>query len=584
MKPRFLRKIFLVLAAFALVGAACGGDDDTAGPDDGDGDDAPETTEADAGEPQMGGEVVMGLEAEAPGLRPWEDACSTPCYNIMHALYDPLMEQDADGVYQPWLAESMESNDDFTVWTMTLRDGVTFHNGTAVTAQTIADMFPIQQTGAVSSGQIQSSNLESVAATGDLEVTYTLSQPNSAFPAYLARASLGFVFDPAAASADPAAYSTAPIGTGPFTIANRDVDNETVVERNPDYWMTDEAGNQLPYLDQITFRIIPDEGTRLDALLSGTTNVMHSLRQGPIRDARSEVDSGTDIVLLEHQGNNVGGGMYNLEVAPLDDVRVRRGLTMLNSQENVIKALGGEGISDPGTQWFSPDDPYYSEAAAEAWPQFDFEGGVALLQEYVDDPERSDGKEAGQSIDLELSCPPDPSLIAAMQVIEQTWTASELVNVELTNFDQQTHIENALALSGDFVGTNQATCWRWGAQDDPSVGLNPFLAPYNEEVAEAAGLPGVVSPLNAPNWFDPEAFEAAIAALRTDDLEERKALYETVMLRIAEEVPIWYSGYTATMVATESDVHGFASWSLPSGEQGIGHPNSEVRWTEVWIG
>lgn len=581
MKPRFLRKFFLILVALALVSAACGGDDDDSAEDNGDGTD---TTEEEAGTPQQGGSVIMGLEAEAPGLRPWEDACSTPCYNIMHSIYDPLMDQDANAEYQPWLAESIESNEDFTAWTLTLRDGVTFHNGTALTAQTIADMFPIQQTGSVASSQIQSSNLQGVEASGELEVTYTLSQPNSAFPAYLARAGLGYVFDPEQAAADPDGYANSPVGTGPFVIKSRDVDNETLVERNENYWKTDDEGNQLPYLDSITFRPIPDEGTRLDALLSGTVNVMHTLRQGPIRDARSEVDSGSDIVLLEHQGNDVGGGMYNVAKPPFDDVRVRRGLTLLNSQENVIKALGGEGISEPGTQWFSPDDPFYSEEVAEAWPTFDFEAGVEQLTEYINDPERSDGKAAGAKIDIELSCPPDPTLIAAMQVVEQTWTASELVNVTLTNFDQATHIENALALGGDLIGTNDATCWRWSSQDDPAVPVTPFLAPYSAEVAEAAGIPGVVSPLNAPNWFDPEAFQAAVEALRTDDFEERKALYETVMMRIAEETPIWFSGHTATMVATEPDVQGFDSWTLPSGDDGIGHPASEVRWTEVWIG
>ena len=147
-------------------------------------------------------------------------------------------------------------------------------------------------------------------------------------------------------------------------IHKRDLDNETIVVRNPNYWMSDSDGNQLPYLDSVTFRPIPDEGTRLDSLLSGTTNAMQTLRQGTIRDARSAKEDGADIVLLEFQGNNVGGGMYNLNNPPLDDVRVRRGLTHMNNQDAVIEALGGTGISLPGTQWFSPDSPWYSEKVA----------------------------------------------------------------------------------------------------------------------------------------------------------------------------------------------------------------------------
>jgi peptide/nickel transport system substrate-binding protein len=249
----------------------------------------------------------------------------------------------------------------------------------------------------------------------------------------------------------------------------------------------------------------------------------------------------------------------------------------MNSQDQVIEALGGTGISLPGTQWFSPDSPWYSEAVAEAWPTFDFEAGVASLQEYVDDPARSDGKAVGELIDVELSCPPDPTLIAAMQVIEQVWTQSGLVNVSLTNFDQQTHINNALS------DQHRAHCWRWSGEDDPSLDLNPLLAPPTEEIAAAAGLDGIVSPVNFPNWFDPEAFGAAVEAVRTDDFDTRYALYESIMLRFAEEVPIWYSGHTATMIATDPAVMGINGWHLPSGDLGIGFPEAEGRWTEVWV-
>ena len=91
----------------------------------------------------------------------------------MNAVYDKLTEQYEDGSYGPMLATSWESNDDFTVWTVQIQEGVTFTDGTPLTAQTIADMFVVQQTGAASAGVIASSNLIAVEATGDHEVTYT---------------------------------------------------------------------------------------------------------------------------------------------------------------------------------------------------------------------------------------------------------------------------------------------------------------------------------------------------------------------------------------------------------------------------
>lgn len=605
MKRRPWQSLLSLLFAFALVAAACGSDDD-GGSAEGDGDTteetaATETTEAiqagdvaegdvdteveeTEGERAYGGTVSVGLEAEAVGLRPWEDTCSSPCYNMMITIYDKLVEQTVEGTYEGYLFESIEPNEDFTAWVGTLRSGVTFHNGEAVSAQTIADMFPIQLEGAASAGQVSAANLAGVEATGDLEVTYTLSQANSAFPAFLARAPLGMVFDPAAAAADPDGYSTEPIGTGPFMIESRDLDNETVVVRNDSYWQSDPDGNQLPFLDSIVFRPIPDEGTRLDALLSGTVNAMQTLRQGTIRDARAAVEDGADVTLYEFQGNNTGGGHFNVLVPPFDDKRVRNGLVHLNPQDQVIEALGGTGISLPATQWFSPDSVWYSEAVAEAWPKFDFERGVELITEYINDPERSDGKAVGEPLTFEQSCPPDPTLIAATTVIIEIYEATGLIEAEVTNYDQQTHINYALGAENGFVGEHGAHCWRWSGEDDPSVALNPALAPPTAEIAEAAGLPGVVSPLNFANWFDPESFGAAVAATQTDNFDERYALYETIMLRIAEETPIWYSGHTATAIGTESNVLGLNGWHLPSGSIGIGFPAAEGRWHEVWIG
>ena len=113
--------------------------------------------------------------------------------------------------------------------------------------------------------------------------------------------------------------------------------------------------------------------------------------------------------------------------------------------------------------------------------------------------------------------------------------------------------------------------------------LNPALAPPTAEIAEAAGVPGVVSPLNWSNYFDGEVFQALIAAVRTDNFDERYALYESVMLKLAEDVPIWFSGHTATALVTDSNIKGLNSWELPNGTLGAGHPNAEARWAQAWI-
>ena len=573
-------KLLSTMFALAFVAAACGSSSDSTSSEttiENGGDESTTTIEdtdsaitvpdESAAGPVSGGTVIVGLEAEAPGLRPWEDTFASPSYNVGVAIYDKLMEQTIDGEYVGWAAESIESNETLDVWTMTLRDGMKFTNGVDITGQTIADMFVIQQTGAVSAGQVTSSSLVEVTAEGNV-VTYTLSAPNAAFPSILSRSPLGMIFDPAAAAADPEGFANAPIGSGPFMVESRDIDNETVLVRNPDYWMTDADGTQLPYLDSIVFRPIPDENTRLDALTSGTINAFQTLRQGTIRNAR---DVGDSIKVLEFQGSNAGGGVFNTAVAPYDDLRVRKGLTLNNSQEAVISALGGDGISAPTTQWFSVDSPWYSEAAAAVYPSFDQAAGTALLQEYVDDAARSDGKAVGEVITVDLSCPPDPSLIAAMQVLEQLWTATGLVEVNLTNFDQQTHIGIALGEAPDFVGTHGAHCWRVSDDNDPSTTLNAAFAPVE------------ASPLNWTNYYDEEMYGWIVEASSTTDFQTRYDLYEKVNIRLNEQVPMWYSGATATAIATETNISGIDAWFTPDGSLGVGFPSAEGRWGQVYV-
>jgi peptide/nickel transport system substrate-binding protein len=563
-----MRGAVALLAASALVIAACGGDD-SSGPAT----TAPATAttldqqntevEENTDERVYGGQVVIGLEAESNGFRPWEDTCSTNCYNMSAAVFDKLLEQTSDGEFVPWLATSIEPNETLDEWTVTLRQGVSFHNGKAFNADTIIDMLPLQREGAGGSSSITGAGLADIEKVDEFTVKYILSKGNVSFPSFLERYGLGMVFDPEAAAADPVGFDSAPVGTGPFILVKRDIDAETVLERNPNYWGTDAQGNQLPYLDKLIFRPIPDEGTRLDSVVSGTVDAMVTLRQGTIRDARAS----SGIRLIEFQGNNAGGGMFNTARPPFDDVRVRLALVHANNQPAVIEALGGTGISASATQWYSPDSPWYSQKVADAWPKFDLARATELLTEYINDPERSDGLAVGSPIETELSCPPDPTLTAAMQVVQQTWEATGLVKTTLTSFDQATHIGMAV---GD---QHHAHCWRWAAEGDNQAGLAVFLAPPE------------LSPLNFPNWWTPlaqESFGLVQLAGSVLDFDQRYAAYEQIMLNIATEVPIWYSGHTAMAIAVAEDLQGLVNWTTPDGSLGAGISGAEARWSSVW--
>ncbi|HAF67964.1 MAG TPA: hypothetical protein DCL16_02480, partial [Acidimicrobiaceae bacterium] len=166
MKSSWL-KIIASFFAIALIAAACGGSDSGSSDTASSSETATETAEEEVIEAgteaegdvdteveevveksSYGGSLTIGLEAEATGLRPWEDPCSSPCLTMIAAIYDTLVQIRTDGTIGPWLATDWSANEDFTEWTFNLVEGVTFHNGTPFTAQTLVDMFPLQQFGA----------------------------------------------------------------------------------------------------------------------------------------------------------------------------------------------------------------------------------------------------------------------------------------------------------------------------------------------------------------------------------------------------------------------------------------------------
>jgi peptide/nickel transport system substrate-binding protein len=152
-------------------------------------------------------------------------------------------------------------------------------------------------------------------------------------------------------------------------------------------------------------------------------------------------------------------------------------------------------------------------------------------------------------------------------VLEQVWAGSGLVNVSLTQFDQATHINNAIS------DAHRAHCWRWGGEGDPAASVNPAVANFE-------GAPTN----NFPNYFDPALADLAQQANSTDDFEERKELYSQIMQEWNNQAIMWYSGSTATMVATAPDVRGILGWEFPDGSLGVGiAPEAQIRWFMVNI-
>ena len=121
--------------------------------------------------PKRGGSLVFGTEAEESGFSPTQSTFDTTGILYCRTVFDPLAIIAADGTVAPYLASSITPNADFTAWTITMRDGVTFHNGTPCDGAALTANLLAQQKSSLTSQELTS--VTSIAQTGPMSASGT---------------------------------------------------------------------------------------------------------------------------------------------------------------------------------------------------------------------------------------------------------------------------------------------------------------------------------------------------------------------------------------------------------------------------
>jgi peptide/nickel transport system substrate-binding protein len=539
--------------------AACGGgkDDDT---NEGDGGIVKSDDSADEGTPVPGGQLAVGVEAETAGWQPCVDSASESGTMVYISVYDQLMVRSEDGSVKPWLAESLTPSEDKLTWTLKLRPNVKFHDGTALDSAALKSNFDANKAPASRcAGTL--APVASMDVVDPLTVKYTLASPYGPFPELLTGA-VGLPFSPANAAAKGKDVSANPVGTGPYIFKSWERDSKLTLEKNPNYWVKGQ-----PYLDTVIVKPIPDEDARLASLSSGEIDAGFTLRQEYVKAAR---DKGDAIERHEYVGNNSGGSIFNVKRPPVDDKRVRKAFALAQNQDQLIEVLGGKGISPAATQFFSKDSPWYSEKVAKAYPQNKPDEAKKLLDEYKNDPKRSDGKPAGTPVAITFNCPPDPTLIAYAQAVQQMETNVGF-QVELKQVEQATHINNAVGKPPYTTADYMINCWRLGGQADPDAILfNQYGDPENTAA-------------NVTNYDNPEVQELLKTARESSDFKTRYDAYEKIGLIFDEDVPHTWTGSTAASVYTKKGVKGIETFTFPDGKTRGKFEQAVFRFAQVWI-
>jgi ABC-type transport system substrate-binding protein len=249
------------------------------------------------GKPKLGGVLTVGTLSDVPNYHIFNGSSGKlddSGFCVANALYDPLFVMSADGkTALPMLALSAKPSADFTVWTIALRHGVQFHDGTNFDASVVVANYTAAAANATVGLAIQPI-IASVTALNSFTVEYKLVLPFAAFPITLSEQQIAYM---AAPSALGNTYAGKPIGTGPFKFKSWSVGVESQFTKNEKYWRKDGAGRRLPYLDGINFKTIVDSASRNEALQSGTVDMI--LQETGVQIKQLQKMSGVSVITSE---------------------------------------------------------------------------------------------------------------------------------------------------------------------------------------------------------------------------------------------------------------------------------------------
>ncbi|WP_165367915.1 ABC transporter substrate-binding protein [Phytoactinopolyspora endophytica] len=311
-------------AAVLLAVAACGSDDSPAS--DGGG----------SGGGGGGGNLTIGFDNEPPDLDPILSSRISSDRHLLNAFFDTLIRQERNGEFVPALAESWESDESSV--TFTLRDDVTFHDGTPFDADAVVvnlDRARDDDSGSVKAAGLGS--IDGVTAVDEHTVRLDLNRTDPLLFVNLAHEA-GMMGSPAAIETDAEGFGRAPVGTGPFVFDSWRTNATLTASANEDYWRTDADGESLPKLDGLTVRFITDPSTLRTELQTGGVDMVRVLPPEEFTQLADNPD-----ITIEDVGLRRSYYMtLNATRPPFDDPAIREAVAMAVDRDAIGRAAAGD--------------------------------------------------------------------------------------------------------------------------------------------------------------------------------------------------------------------------------------------------
>ncbi len=485
---------------------------------------------------QSGGELVWALPADGTGFDT-TSSVRAGSIRLITALSDPLVTLDVNADWHPNLAESLVPNDDFTSWTITMRPGVTFHDGEPVDAEAVRANLQAYKDSSTVGFALGSVDL--ISAVDEMTVRVDMSAPWAAFP-YSLVGQLGWMVSPETLGTNETFVST-----GPFMLESWVARDSARVVRNPNYWR-----EGMPYLDAIDFKFVSEQTVRRQAFDAGDVMGFHSPSAADIVEFLDddEVDA-----WIGTAGANEYYWILNTAEAPFDDLRVRRALAHSIDVQFLIDTFR-EGLTTPATGPLNPSNRWYAE---NNYPAFDPAAAQALVDEYE--------AEVGP-IEFVITLETNSDVLEVLEVVT-SFLAD--VGIDMTIEEIGPGQSVARILSDEFQAVST---FGHGAPDPDG-----FYVLFHSSSG----------PLNISNLVSADIDEGLDLGRNNVDEQARADGYAQFLRGLGDDVPmIWFDHLNGVeAVVTIPQIHGIGvPGTLPDGGAQLPMTNGVFfSWHDVWL-
>ena len=529
-------------------------DEPAAEPADQEEEPAPETTTTTAPPPPPPEPVTVraAVTGDEGTLNPYTYISGFPGWNLLMLQYDSLMQLDAAGVPQPWLASSVSVSDDLTEWSVTLVEGVTFHDGEPLTSDDVAFSVEFYTTNPEASRFARDfRGVADVVVHDDYSVTFVLEGANPGFDVVaLADAPIipRHIWESVELPSEHQFAGGTNIGSGPYMLTEYVESQSYRFAANPNYF------RGAPAVDELVVIVFADDAGSQAAIRTGEVDVIFE-RIPPEQIDLLDAQDPLDVILGPEFATQMIN--YDASIRPFDDVAVRQAINLAMDRQDIVDTvyLGAATVGSPG--WIHPGHSVYNPGIQV--DVYDPAAANALLDGagYADADGDGVREYDGQPMSFEIITNASDSL--RLRIAELTVEMLAAIGIETEVLPVDTAVwENAVWPGFDVNnGRNyQIAMWGWS----PPVQADPLRLPWLVHSALDRGF------LNLTGYANAEMDELSEALAVEPDPAQRKAILGRMQEIIAEDLPFVLLLYPDGAYVYDSSV--YADWEFIAG-QGI---------------